>query len=84
MVLFDPFWPTYVSQIQAQRVARTLFGQFQKECSAKFAGTEFSEVRCRGRGEGKHPRPSGATKQLSAAHPKSAQTSISRPLPCNG
>jgi len=49
-----------------------------------FALTEFSEVRRRGRGEGKNPRPSVATKQLSAAHSKSAQTSISGPSPSNG
>jgi hypothetical protein len=49
-----------------------------------FAVTEFSEVRRKGRGEVKNPRPSIATKQLSAAHSKSAQTSISCPLPSNG
>jgi hypothetical protein len=46
-MLFGPFWPPYTGQIHAQSVANTLFGQSQKENSAKlnFRFTEFSEVR---------------------------------------
>jgi hypothetical protein len=60
MVLFDPFWPTYASQIQAQRVARTPFrtvseGVFSEVHGSKQPigrGGRHSTTACL------HPRPS--------------------------